>query len=287
VPYSWAKLWIDVLDDHKLGPLDDHLWRRFFELVLVAKEADDAGWLPPVESMAWRLRCDEGELAADLQALSQVRARDGPGLVECVDGAWCVTSFVKRQETAMEPTERKRRQRERERNRARDSAGTATVTEGDDEGHGKVTGRDEGGHADVTPRTQTRQDKTRETRQDKTRPDQTAGLPHPAATPKTGKPPPDRLSTVTMGEIRQPDEALLRVWPAFQKAMQAQLEKAVYEQWIAGLKPVKAEGEEVVLATVSQYVSEWCRERLKVPIDRTLSELLGRQVTASYAVVGE
>lgn len=286
MPYSWAKLWIDVLDDHKLGPLDDHLWRRFFELVLVAKETDDAGWLPPVEAMAWRLRCEEADLQADLQALANVRAHDGPGLVECVDGFWCVTRFVERQESAMDDAERKRRQRERERGRHRDYAGTAPVTETDGDGHADVTPCDEGSHADVTVRGQTRQDKTRG--EDKTRQDQPAGAPHPAPTPKTGKPPPlDSLSTVTMEEIRHPDEALLGIWSAFQKEMQGQLEKAVYEQWIAGLMPVKAEGEEVVLATVSRYVSEWCDDRLRVPIDRVLSGLLGRHVRVRYVLVEE
>jgi len=93
--FSWAKLWIDTLDDHKMGQLPDHLWRRFFELVLLAKERDDSGNLPPVPAMAWRLRTSPEDLLEDLEQLAEAReTENGHGLVTFRDGEWCITDFL-------------------------------------------------------------------------------------------------------------------------------------------------------------------------------------------------
>jgi len=128
--YSWAKLWIDVLDDHKVGMLSDHLWRRFFEFVLLAKEHDQDGFLPPIPAMAWRLRASPEAIEAALEELAQATGGEaGPGLVQRVEVedapqeyCWHVTNFVKRQERPMSDAERKARQR------ARDKRSHAPVT---------------------------------------------------------------------------------------------------------------------------------------------------------------
>ena len=128
--YSWAKLWIDTLDDHKVGMLSDHLWRRFFEFVLLAKELDQDGFLPTIGAIAWRLRSTPHAIEEDLEALAEVTGGEpGPGLVQLLDGCWHITNFAKRQAKPMSDAERKARQRARDRQPSR-------------RGHKVVTARD-------------------------------------------------------------------------------------------------------------------------------------------------
>lgn len=133
--YSWAKLWIDTLDDHKVGMLDDHLWRRFFEFVLLAKELDQDGYLPSIGAMAWRLRSTPEDIQADLEALAAVDGGEGgPGLVQLADGCWHVTNFAKRQDRPMTEAERKARQRERDRKPSRRGHKVVTPRDTEEEG---------------------------------------------------------------------------------------------------------------------------------------------------------
>lgn len=110
--YSWAKLSIDTLDDRVIASLPDSLWRRYHELLLIAKAEDADGILPPVLDMAWTLRPITADaLQADLAYLAKC------GLAELVlldDGeeAWLLTRYVESQ-TAMTSTERSRRRRQR------------------------------------------------------------------------------------------------------------------------------------------------------------------------------
>lgn len=92
----WIKFYHDVLDDPKTGKLPDNLWRRFFELCLIAGEQDLAGFLPNVEVMAWRLRMHEDTLKSELGMLAQ------SGFVELAldeqgKETWFVSNFAKRQ----------------------------------------------------------------------------------------------------------------------------------------------------------------------------------------------
>jgi len=110
----WIKLYYEVIDDPKMGRLCDRLWRRFFELCMLAAEEQDEGYLPPVADIAWRLRLTEEELIADLRALEAVKREDSEhGLVTACSPGWKVTNLTKRQR-AVPPDERKRKQRERD-----------------------------------------------------------------------------------------------------------------------------------------------------------------------------
>jgi len=86
---QWIKLYLEIMDDPKMGRLSDHLWRRTIELFLLAGENDADGLLPSVEDMAWRLRAAADELTADLQSLK--------GIVELTSDGWLVTKFKDRQ----------------------------------------------------------------------------------------------------------------------------------------------------------------------------------------------
>ncbi len=88
----WIKLYIEFLDDIKIGELPEYLQLRFIKLLLVAKEYDQDGKLPPVSALAWRLRTDAGSMSETLSALGLV------GVVQETDpGSWMVVNFAKRQ----------------------------------------------------------------------------------------------------------------------------------------------------------------------------------------------
>lgn len=115
----WEKLWHDILDDNKLGPLPGELKWRFVQLIILAGQTGEDGRLPDVPDMAWRLRLTEDQLRSDLPTLARRE------LIELdADGRWFVTNYAKRQ-AAMDANERQRRHRG---NNARSASASATFT---------------------------------------------------------------------------------------------------------------------------------------------------------------
>jgi hypothetical protein len=119
----WVKLYIEILDDPKMGQLPDWLWRRAIELFLLAGESGNDGLLQPVTDLAWRLRVSAVKLTESLQALSEV------GVVHETPQGWMVTNFKKRQYS--ESVERMRRYRKRNGYGNSDGSGDGAVTEDD------------------------------------------------------------------------------------------------------------------------------------------------------------
>jgi len=105
---SWIKLYLEILDDPKMGQMPDYLWRRAIELFLLAGENGNDGLLPPVSDMAWRLRVKEGDLNNSLRTLSQI------GVVHETPEGWVVTHFAERQ-AKLSDAERASQYRERQR----------------------------------------------------------------------------------------------------------------------------------------------------------------------------
>lgn len=105
----WIKLYIEILDDPKMGRLPDRLYRRVIELLLLAGEIDDGGYLPDVVDMAWRLRADD-DFQNDMTAIEET------GIITFSPERqrYCVTQFAKRQAASTE-AERKAYQRQRDR----------------------------------------------------------------------------------------------------------------------------------------------------------------------------
>jgi len=105
----WIKLYHEVLDDPKMGRLQDNLYRRCIELFLLAGETDNGGELPPIDDMAWRLRLDPDMLTEELIEIERTTR-----IVRRIDGGWVVTKFAERQD-ADTGSERVNRYRETKR----------------------------------------------------------------------------------------------------------------------------------------------------------------------------
>jgi hypothetical protein len=105
----WVKVYHEVLDDVKVAQLDDHLWRRFFECVLLAGDFNQKGMLPTLSEIAFRLRThDEEQLETDLLELQR------KGFLESKDGSFIVRNFEKRQ-APLPKAEYMRKKREKRR----------------------------------------------------------------------------------------------------------------------------------------------------------------------------
>jgi len=105
----WEKLWHDIIDDIKLGPLPGELKWRFVQLIIMAGIQDEDGLLPELPDMAFRLRLTEEQLRSDLPTLARRE------LVELVATTgdrerWKLSGYEKRQ-APMTSAERTRRHR--------------------------------------------------------------------------------------------------------------------------------------------------------------------------------
>lgn len=105
----WEKLWHDIIDDIKLGPLPAELKWRFVQLIIMAGIEDNGGILPDLPDMAFRLRLTEEQLRSDLPTLAR---RELVELATTADGRerWKLSGYEKRQ-AAMSSAERTRRHR--------------------------------------------------------------------------------------------------------------------------------------------------------------------------------
>ena len=108
--YTWIKLYIEILDDPKIGLMPDWLFRRFMQFLLVAREYNHDGLLGPVSELAWRLRSSEDDMLDVLRTMSEI------GIVAETPDGWLVVNFSKRQYS--ESYDRVKRFRERYRNGA-------------------------------------------------------------------------------------------------------------------------------------------------------------------------
>jgi len=87
----WIKLYLEILDDPKMGRLPDRLWRRCVELFLMAGKHGNDGLLPAPEEMAWTLRLNAETVTKDMHELETF------GIVRPSPNGWVVVNFEKRQ----------------------------------------------------------------------------------------------------------------------------------------------------------------------------------------------
>jgi len=78
----WIKLYLEILDDPKMGALSDRLYRRAIEMFLLAGELENNGYLLPEKNIAWRLRIPFDVLHEDVTLLmeNQILEIDDKGL---------------------------------------------------------------------------------------------------------------------------------------------------------------------------------------------------------------
>ena len=123
--YHWAKLYIEILYDYKMAGLGDHLWRRTVELVLLAKEYDAEGYLPPLPEMAFKLHTDPEILEAELSDLANSK------ITERRQDGWYLINFAERQ-GPMSDAERMSRMRSRQKKGEYYTAETPALRTSDD-----------------------------------------------------------------------------------------------------------------------------------------------------------
>ena len=109
----WIKVYVEMLDDPKVGLLPDAVKWRWVSALLLAGELNEDGFLPDINDAAWRLHTNVETLQGEMRTLA------GRGLVELreyPDGGerWFIPAFTKRQEAATS-TERSRNLRHRRR----------------------------------------------------------------------------------------------------------------------------------------------------------------------------
>ena len=111
----WIKLYTKILENPKVGRLDDKTWRIMMELFLVAGETFDDGRLPDIETLAWKLRRSEKEIKEALQKLEKI------GTVTVTDDNVMITNFVSYQNTNQSAYERVKRYRSKAKNVSNDN----------------------------------------------------------------------------------------------------------------------------------------------------------------------
>lgn len=172
-PTYWIKLYLEVLDDPKMGTMSDSLWRRTVELFLLAGKTQLDGTLPGLVEMAWQLHIPTDRLQRDLDELA---AR---GIVsQQTDGNWFIVHFADRQGPS-DPAERKRAERARAQRARPITTPSQNVTQ-------PVTKRDSNV---TTPVTECDPDQTDQSDQNRST-DQIRSTDH-----QTTEPPPVELST--------------------------------------------------------------------------------------------
>jgi len=274
----WAKLWIEMLDDPKVARLDDHLWRRWVELILLAKERNErGGFLPSLQDMAWRFRVSDDDMQIDLGSLAHI------GLIRLVDGSWQIVNFDKRQE-AMENAERQRRHREGQRR---------------DQYYGRDTSESRDCHDTVTVRNVEADTETEENTE--TEPEHTASpsgtresaLGENERTPIVSAPTIPGESTikavqaVPIARFQEPDPALGAVWDEFMVDIRGQVGQTIYDAWYTGLSPGPIEDGCVYIGVPRNTTRDYLQGKPQPTIKRTLGSILGKPVDVMFQVIGE
>ena len=151
----WIKLYVEMLDDPKVGLLPDAVKWRWVSSLLLAGELNENGFLPDINDAAWRLHTNVETLQGEMRTLA------GRGLVELrehPDGGerWFIPAFVKRQEAATS-TERSRNLRHRRRQNSNETHAQHIVafsshnTEAEAEAEAEAEGEKSGAIAPAPP----------------------------------------------------------------------------------------------------------------------------------------
>ena len=123
---TWMKLYHELLDDPKVGMMNDHLFRRMIELFLLAGRENKDGLLSTPTEIAWTLRTTEKDITAVVTELKRLNV-----INETEDGRINVTHFAERQSKDTTDYERVKRWRDKQK-RINDN-GNDTYHDNDDD----------------------------------------------------------------------------------------------------------------------------------------------------------
>lgn len=254
---QWIKMWIETLNDARMGQLTDRLWRRATECFLLAGQQDSDGTLPALADMAWSLRLSVDELRADLEALREA------GLLRLEGDRWFVINFAKRQAPSTS-TERSRAHRERQRETdyyENEPSDEPEITPSEPSDRPKIG---PGGATQVEPSsnasaTRMQRSVPQKRREEKRKPEEKR---RERAPPRAAEDPP-----VPLPELWS--RALAEL-----KAINAKL----YGDWLGSSALLALEDGRARVQVRDDYAVEWCGGRLKLPIQRALSGAMGRPV---------
>jgi chromosomal replication initiator protein len=77
---------------------------------------------------------------------------------------------------------------------------------------------------------------------------------------------------------------LQKIWQAALGELELQMTRATYNTWIRPVSAVSYDHDTFVLGTPNGYIKDWLENRLYAPIQRTLSGILGRDITVQIIV---
>lgn len=126
---TWMKLYHELLDDPKVGMMNDHLFRRMIELFLLAGRENKDGLLSTPTEIAWTLRTTEKDITAVVTELKRLNV-----INETEDGRINVTHFAERQSKDTTDYERVKRWRDKQK-RINDNGNDTYHDNADDNGN--------------------------------------------------------------------------------------------------------------------------------------------------------
>ena len=75
-----------------------------------------------------------------------------------------------------------------------------------------------------------------------------------------------------------------RIWQSALGELEMQFTKATFNTWVKPVKPVSWDQDTFVLGTPNSYIKDWLENRLHVPIQRTLSGIVGEPIDVQFIV---
>ena len=88
--YYWLKVYTEIIHDPKVMRLDPLVRLRFYECLVLAREYDQGGDLPPDEDAAFIFRIQDSQYQSEMKVL------ESAGLVD-QNGTWHLPKFTERQ----------------------------------------------------------------------------------------------------------------------------------------------------------------------------------------------
>ncbi len=74
----------------------------------------------------------------------------------------------------------------------------------------------------------------------------------------------------------------IALWQAVLKDLSSQVSRANFDTWLDGTQGIRLDGEDLVVGTRSEFVTEWLQKRLRPSIIRSLTDLAGRPMDVAF-----